>query len=344
MSERTSVAVIGASGYTGAELVRLLLSHPHVQLSCVVAGRSAGQAMDAVFPQFVGRFDSVLEQFDADEVARRATVAFTALPHAASAEVVAALRTRGVTVVDLSADFRLSDLATYERYYSSHPCPDLVAQAVYGLPELHRERIRGARLVAAPGCYPTATVLAIAPLLRAGVVEAVGLVVDAKSGVTGAGRNPSLAVHFAEVAEGVRAYKVGGSHRHAPEIRQELGQVAGRDVRLSFTPHLVPMSRGILSNVYAQPCPGVQAADLRKALQDAYGDEPFVRVLPEGQAPDTRSVRGSNRVQVQVWLDEDAQQVIAMSAIDNLVKGASGQAVQCLNLMQGWSETAGLGD
>jgi len=346
--DRVRVAVIGASGYTGAELLRILLGHPRVTIAMVMARRAAGQRIDAVFPHLTGRLALPVEAFDADAVAAGAEVAFCALPHGESALVVAALRARGVTTLDLSADFRLHDAATWSQWYGSaehahHPAAELLAGAVYGLPERHRARLRGAELIAVPGCYPTATTLAIAPLLDAGLVRATGLVVDGKSGASGVGRTPGLSTHLPESAEGIRAYKVGGTHRHTPEMEQELSLAANAPVRLLFTPHLVPMSRGILACVYAEPTdPSRPAAAYRDALVAAYRDEPFVDVLAPGLTPDTAFVRGSNRCHVTAVYDPRAQRVLALSAIDNLVKGAAGQAVQCLNVARGWPETMGL--
>ncbi|MEZ4369015.1 MAG: N-acetyl-gamma-glutamyl-phosphate reductase [Kofleriaceae bacterium] len=346
------VAIIGASGYTGAELVRLLAGHPQLELVAVYAKRAAGARLDEVFPHLTGASSLTIEAFDADGCAARARVAFAALPHGESAPVVAALRARGVTVLDLSADFRLDDAAAWQAWYASaehplHPAPALLAEAVYGLPELHRARLRGAGLVAVPGCYPTASILAIAPLLARGLVRPRGLVIDAKSGASGAGRSPGLATHLPEAAEGVRAYKVGGAHRHTAEIEQELGRVAvGGELRLTFTPHLLPMARGILACVYAEPADAELAArapDLyRAALAEAYADEPFVSVLSAGRLPDTAHVRGSNRVHVTAVYDPRAERVLAIAAIDNLVKGASGQAIQCANLALGLDERTGL--
>lgn len=336
------VAIVGASGYTGAELVRLLLGHPRVRLVGAYARRAAGSLLSDVFPQFAGRMDLPIGEFDADEVAKAARVAFTALPHADSAAAGAALRERGVRVLDLSADFRLHDADTYCAWYADHPAPELLPQAVYGLPELHRDALRGASLVACPGCYPTGAVLALAPLLARGLIEPDGLIIDSKSGTSGAGRSPAQATMLSEAGEGMRAYKVAGTHRHTPEIEQELGELAGRPLRVVFTPHLTPMSRGIFTCAYATPTAVATAAVLQAAIEDAYRDEPFVTALAAGRIPDTAHVRGSNRAHVAVALDERAGRVLAMSAIDNLVKGASGQAIQCMNLALGWDETLGL--
>ena len=349
------VAVVGASGYTGAELVRLLLGHPRAELAVLCGSeRSAGVRIDRLFPQLAGVLDCEVEPFDPARVADRAEVVFLALPHGASAAAAAALVGQGgggPVVIDLSADLRLRDAAIYREYYGPHPHPELLERAVYGLPELHRDELGGARLIAGPGCYPTATILAAAPLLARGLIAPRGLVVDAKSGVSGAGRSAAQPYHFPEVGEGIRAYKPAGGHRHTPEMVQELSRVAagggaGRaqgGVTLTFTPHLVPMSRGILSCVYGQPTdPARPEADYQAAVAEAWASEPFVTALDGGRLPDTSHVRGSNRAQVAVRLDARAGVVVAMAAIDNLVKGAAGQAVQCMNLACGFAETEGL--
>jgi N-acetyl-gamma-glutamyl-phosphate reductase len=338
---RTTVAVLGASGYTGAELLRLLLDHPRVDIALLAAERAAGARIAQVFPQLAGRLDREVEALDVERIAARAEVVFSCLPHGASAAAVGSLAGRSRLVVDLSADFRLHDVAEFATWYGPHPHPELLEGAVYGLPELHRERLRGARLIASPGCYPTATILAAAPLLARGLIRP-RLVVDAKSGVTGAGRAPSLGTHFSEIGEGVRAYKVAGTHRHTPEMEQELSAAAGAPVRVTFTPHLIPMARGILSCVYGDPTdPSLGQDDYRSALDEAYRGEPFVVVLEDG-LPDTAHLRGSNRAHVAVRLDARAGVVVAMCAIDNLVKGASGQAIQAMNIALGWPETEGL--
>jgi N-acetyl-gamma-glutamyl-phosphate reductase len=349
-NEHARVAIVGASGYTGAELCRLIAGHPRMRIASVSAKRAAGQRLADVFGHLRGiaGLDVAIEAFDADRVAGACDVAFAALPHGESALVVAALRERGVRVLDLSADFRLRDAAVWKDWYAGgdhgeHPAAGLLADAVYGLPERHRAALRGAGLVAVPGCYPTATILAIAPLVERGLVKATGLVIDAKSGASGVGRTPGLASHFPEMAEGLKPYKVGGTHRHTPEIEQELSRAAGVDVTVLFTPHLVPMIRGILACVYAEPTDPARPADAyRAALANAYAGEPFVDVLPAGALPDTAHVRGSNRVHLTAVFDPRSRKVLALSAIDNLVKGASGQALQCANLVLGLPETTGL--
>lgn len=340
----TSVAVLGASGYTGAELLRLLLDHPHVRITALCGERSAGARIDEVFPHLSGRMDQVVEAIDHAAIAERAEVVFLALPHGHAAAQVKALRAiRGdLCIVDLSADFRLRDIAVYREWYGEHPCAELLPQSVYGLPELGREPIRKAQLIASPGCYPTASLLPIVPLIRAKLVRPRPIIVDAKSGVSGAGRSPSLAAHLPEAGEGIRPYKVAGGHRHTPEIEQELVRHAGEPVPVLFTPHLVPMSRGILACVYAKASdPSRPASDYLDCLRDAYRDEPFITVLAD-RLPDTAHVRGSNRAHLTVRFDARSGRVLAMSAIDNLVKGAAGQAIQCMNLARGFEETAGL--
>ena len=334
--------VVGGTGYTGAELVRLVLGHPSLQLVSIVGNTTAGQAVADVLPSLRGIVEGAVQPFDPDTVAAQADVAFCALPHAASAEAVSALRKRGQKVFDLSADFRFEDLSVYEAWYGKHPVPERLSEAVYGLVELHRDELRDADLVAVPGCYPTAATLALAPLVKNGLIRTDGIVVDAKSGVSGAGRAVSSATHFPETAEGVRAYKAG-VHRHGPEVEQELSRLAGGPVKVTFVPHLVPMTRGILATCYAQPADAtVMAAACTEAARALYAGSPSVHVLDQGQHPDTLWVRGSNRVHVGYAQDPNSGTVIAMSAIDNLVKGASGQAIQCLNVRFGLDEGAGL--
>lgn len=335
--------VVGGTGYTGAELVRLILGHPSVDLVSIVGSSTAGQKVSDVLPSLRGIVDGAVESFEPDAIAEHADVAFCALPHSASADAVGALRERGTVVLDLSADFRFHDLAVYERWYGKHPVPARVSEAVYGLVELHREELRNADLIAVPGCYPTASTLALAPLLKNGLARLDGIVVDAKSGVSGAGRAVSSTTHFSETAEGVRAYKPG-VHRHGPEIEQELSRIAGVPVQVTFVPHLLPMTRGILATCYAQASgPDVSAASCVQAARDLYAGSPSVHVLDEGQHPDTLWVRGSNRVHLGYAQDPRSGTLIAMSAIDNLVKGASGQAIQCLNVRFGLDEAEGLG-
>ncbi len=335
------VAVMGASGYTGAELLRLLAGHPQVEVTCVTARQNAGEPVAALFPSLFGRIDLVCEAAEPAAIAERAEVIFTALPHQAAMQVVPPLLQAGRRVIDLSADYRLRDPEVYAAWYGPHGSPELLPEAVYGLPELFRERLRGARLVANPGCYPTSVALALAPLLSHRQVELASLVIDSKSGTSGAGRSAKVDSLFCEVNEGFKAYGVG-SHRHTPEIEQTLSTLAGEPVVVSFTPHLLPVNRGILSTCYA----GLQApkdtAELLQLYREYYRQEPFVRVLPQGKLPNVACVRGSNYCDLGVVSDPRTGRVIVVAAIDNLVKGAAGQAVQNLNILLGLPETTGL--
>jgi N-acetyl-gamma-glutamyl-phosphate reductase len=337
------VAVVGASGYTGLELLRILLRHPEFEIAAVTSEQRAGREVADVFPALRGRIDLRFEAVDPASLAGRVELGFTALPHAASARAVAGLRGAGCRVVDLSADFRIHSLPTYEQWYGEHPAAALLAEAVYGLPELHRDALRSTRLAAAPGCYPTSVLLPLAPLLRAGLVETRGIHIDAKSGVSGAGRTLADGYLFAELDGNSRAYKPGYTHRHAPEIEQEASEVAGAEVRVTFVPHLLPITRGMITSVYVRPRGG-NAERARRLLHEAYDAEPFVRVLPEGDIPAISAVRGTNYCDVALFPDARNDTWILLSALDNLGKGASGQAVQCANLLCGFPETMGLLD
>lgn len=342
--ERVRVAVVGATGYTGAELLRLLLSHPRVKVTALCANSKVTPRASSVLPSLTGLLEAPIELFDPDEVARRADVAFCALPHGASIECVRALRERGLLVLDLSADFRLRDPSVYAQWYGAvHAAPSLLEEAVYGLPELHRESLRGARLVAVPGCYPTASTLPLLPLISNGLVRVDDVVVHALSGVSGAGRTPATNTHFPECSEGARGYKLAGTHRHTPEIEQTLSRVAASPVTVTFSPTLVPMTRGILSTVYTRPArEDLSVEEMVRAARAYFAGSPSVAVLDAGSLPDTLWVRGSNRAHVAYFLDRRAHRVVAQCAIDNLVKGASGQAVQCMNLACGFDEDEGL--
>jgi N-acetyl-gamma-glutamyl-phosphate reductase len=337
------VAIVGATGYVGAELLRLLLVHPSVKVTLLAARSGTGEAVSRALPSFTGVCDLPIEAFSPELVCERADAAFCALPHGASAETVKALRAVGVVALDMSADFRLRDLDAHRFWYGDHHAPELMPHAVYGLPELHRAAIAKADLIAVPGCYPTASILGLAPLVRAGLISLDGLVVDAKSGVSGAGKSPSQGTHFSETSEGIRAYKSGGQHRHTAEIEQELSRIAGKDMRVTFTPHLVPMTRGILATSYAMATDAsVTAQRCTEVAREMYAGSVSVAVLDPGKHPDTLWVRGSNRAHVAYARDERTGRIIAMSTIDNLVKGAAGQGVQCLNLRFGLPESAGL--
>jgi N-acetyl-gamma-glutamyl-phosphate reductase len=337
-----TVAVVGASGYTGVELLRILQSHPEVAVTCVTSEQSAGKRISEVFPSLRSRCDMLLENLEPVRIAERADLVFTALPHKAAMEVVPTFLKLGKRVIDLSADYRLHDAAEYERWYEPHLSPKLLKQAVYGLPEVRRSKIAKAKLVANPGCYPTSIILALAPLLDKRLIDPASIIADSKSGVSGAGRSAKVDNLYCEVNDGFKAYSVGGAHRHIPEIEQELSLLAGKKLTISFTPHLVPMDRGILSTVYSVPLKPVVASELTALFEQHYYGEPFVRVLPTGQFPSTAYVRGSNFCDIGVTVDQRTGRVIVVSAIDNLVKGASGQAVQNMNLVCGFPENMGL--
>lgn len=335
---KVRVAILGASGYTGFELIQLLLRHPEVEISALTTRSDDAPHVSQVHPALAGRLDLRLENLTIAQVAERADCVFGCLPHAASAEVIAELLETETKVVDFSADYRLNDRGVYEHWYKvSHPDAGRLGKVPYGLPELYREQIRDAQLVANPGCYPTSAILALAPLLKSGLIAADGIVIDSKSGVTGAGRNPKQAFHFPECNESLMAYGVG-AHRHMPEIDQVLGEAAQSALEVIFTPHLVPMDRGILSSSYALPQGDCTEAKLNEALREFYRDEPFVEVV--ATPPATKHVAGTNRCHVAARLVRG--RVIVVSVIDNLIKGASGAAVQNFNLMHGFDETTAL--
>jgi N-acetyl-gamma-glutamyl-phosphate reductase len=344
-STKAKIGVLGASGYTGAELVRLLLRHAGVEIALLSADRRAGQEMRDVFPQFAPFPLPRLISIDSiDWNAAALDLVFCALPHGTTQKVIKDLMAKapGVRVVDLSADFRLADLAAYARWYGhAHLAPELQREAVYGLVEVYRDKIKRARLVANPGCYTTCAELALIPLIAAKAVDADEIVIDAKSGMTGAGRAAKEDMLFSEVSEGIHAYGVG-HHRHMAELDQEFSQAAGRDVVVTFTPHLMPMNRGILSTIYVRGLGGRAPEDLHAILLKQYANELFVQVLPLGTMPQTRHVRGSNQTFIGVTKNRIAGRAIIVSALDNLVKGASGQAVQNMNLMLGFPEAMGL--
>ena len=341
---KAKIAVLGASGYTGSELVRLLLRHPRAEIASLTADRRAGQEMRDVFPQFAPFALPKLTSIESIDWPKAGVdLVFCALPHGTTQKVIKELLGKAPTtkVVDLSADFRLADTAAYARWYGhEHQAPELQKEAVYGLTEVYRSEVAKARLVANPGCYTTCAQLPLLPLLRAKTIDPGEIVVDAKSGMTGAGRAAKEEMLFSEVSEGFHAYGVG-HHRHMAELDQEFSKAAGREVMVSFTPHLVPMNRGILSTIYVR---GLQKSpeDLHAMLLKSYVNEPFVHVLPYGQMPQTRHVRGSNMTFIGVTKDRIAGRAIICSTLDNLVKGAAGQAVQNMNLMLGFPETMGL--
>ena len=335
------VAIVGATGYTGTELLRILLRHPRVRVSVLTSRQHEGQPMDSVFPALRGHSGLVCQALNFDRIAEESDFVFTAVPHKTAMEVVPEFHKRGKQVVDLSADFRFRDPRVYERWYQPHGCETLLREAVYGLPELHRDAIREARIVGNPGCYPTGTLLSIAPLIQEKRVDLSQIVIDAKSGASGAGRDPAIANLYCEVNEGLKAYKVL-EHRHAPEIEQELTQLAREPVRIIFVPHLVPMDRGILSTIYLRLNQMEDTKSLLALYSEFYGGEFFVKICPAGYYPNVSDVRGGNFCDIGLRVTDDGRRAVIVSAIDNLVKGASGQAVQNMNLMCGFPENEGL--
>jgi N-acetyl-gamma-glutamyl-phosphate reductase len=336
------VGIVGATGYTGCELVRLLSGHPKVTLTVITSRQHAGTAYTDIYPAMSGRVDLVCQPQDLGRVAAETDLVFLALPHEVSMTVAGPLLAAGCKVVDLSADFRFRDAALYEDAYQPHHAPELLDRAVYGLTEVYRDGIREAQLIGNPGCYPTSVLLPLAPLVAAGLVDPAGVIADCKSGVSGAGRSPSLAVHYCEVNESFKPYKVT-THRHNPEMEAILADIAGKPASLTFVPHLVPLTRGMQSTIYAG-CTGDASADrIRACLREAYQAAPFVRIRDPGDIPDVLHVRGTNFCDIGFHWDAKRSGVILMSVIDNLLKGAAGQAVQNMNIMSGFDETDGLG-
>jgi N-acetyl-gamma-glutamyl-phosphate reductase len=364
--KKIRAAILGASGYTGAELIRLLVRHPHVEIALITADRKAGQSIESVYPHLTGLgLPDLMAIKDVEWPGLELDVVFCALPHATSQEIIKGIlhdtghgfidemiierptdyanAIKGsVKVIDLSADFRLRDTDVYTRWYGEyHQAAELQKEAVYGLTEHYRDAIKGARLVACPGCYPTAALLTLIPLLKDGLIQKDGIIIDAKSGVSGAGRSVKEANLFTEVSEAIHPYAIA-AHRHAPEIEQELSRASGGDLMVTFTPHLIPMNRGELETIYVNLTDGQTAEDLRAGLIKAYADEPFVHVVAEGTIPATRHVRGSNQCLIGVFADRVPNRAILVVAIDNLIKGSSGQAIQNMNIMFDLPETLSL--
>jgi N-acetyl-gamma-glutamyl-phosphate reductase len=341
----TKVAVIGASGYAGEELVRLLLGHPLADLAAITSRQFAGKTLEQIFPRFAHYQKAAELRFtesDARTLSQLAQIIFLALPHGVSAKEAKSFLDSGARVIDLSADFRVRNPDIYKEFYgTSHIAPDLLSQSVYGLPEVHRDRIGGANLVACPGCYPTSILIPLLPLVRNKMVAFDDIIVTSLSGVTGAGRKVEADYLFAECNESIRPYGVP-KHRHLSEIEQELSVAAGAKVVIQFVPHLVPTNRGIVSTISTRLAPGADENAIATAFNTAYRDEPFVRLLGTDRLPDTKNVIGTNFIDIAWMFDERTGRIVLMSAIDNLVKGTSGQAIQCFNLMCGYSETAGL--
>lgn len=334
-------AVFGATGYTGIELIRLLSSHPHVTISGGSSRNWEGKNAREVFPYLDNDRDFTLSSLEALTRDPQADVVFLALPHGESAAVVRSLLDSGLKIIDLSADLRLEDPQVYAEWYGDHRAPELLDRSVYGLPEIHRREIKTAEIVANPGCYPTTVILGTAPLFGIREVDTSCPIVDSKSGISGAGRGAKQNTSFCEAGEGFKPYGVTG-HRHIPEMEQELSRLAGTPVKVRFTPHLIPVSRGMVSTIYLPLKQEISVKTVREAYLQRYASEPFVRVLPAGTFPDTARVRGSNQCHISIELDVRTGWLIVMSALDNLVKGASGEAVQNMNLMMGLDETAGL--
>ncbi|MCG6939081.1 MAG: N-acetyl-gamma-glutamyl-phosphate reductase [Gammaproteobacteria bacterium] len=336
-----AVAVVGGTGYTGVELLRLLVAHPQVDLKYITSRSESGKQVADMFPNLRG-FTDICFSEPALETLAECDIVFFATPNGTAMKMVPELVARGARVIDLAADFRLKDAEVWKHWYGmEHACADVLAEAVYGLPEMNRASIKSARVVANPGCYPTAVTLGFLPLVENALIDDQHLIADAKSGVSGAGRGASVATLQAESAENFKPYAVNG-HRHLPEIRQTLASVASHEVGLTFVPHLVPMIRGIEASLYATLKSDVTAEDLHKLYVDRYADEPFVDVLPEGTMPETRTVKGANNCRISVFIPQQGDTVVVSSVIDNLVKGAAGQAIQNMNIMFGFDESTGL--
>lgn len=336
------VAICGASGYTGAELLRLLSSHPYVEITALTSEQSAGKRVTDLYPHLLSYHSYSFENLDKLQLLNKADFFFLALPHSTSQEVASFFYSHGKKVIDLSADFRLKDHAVYEFWYKTpHKHSDLLSDAVYGLPEIYRDKIRQAGLIANPGCYPTSVILGLMPAIRSSLINPDNIVIDSKSGTSGAGRKADVNIAFCEVNEGFRAYGVT-SHRHKPEIEQELGFLFDKDIHLNFTPHLLPVDRGILSTIYCKLKNSIGIDEVIEIYKEAYKNEPFVYVLEKGIYPDIKDVRGSNNCLIGLAIDKHTDTLIVISAIDNLVKGASGQAIQNMNIMTNLDETTAL--
>jgi len=338
---KIKTAIFGGSGYTGQELIRILSGHPQVELVAVTSRRYAGVPVVDVFPSLSGLTSLTYSNATPQEIAKLCDVVFLALPHGISMDFAPVFIQAGKKVIDLSADYRLRDLATYEKWYAKHSSAGLFGQAVYGLPELYRQDIKKTQLIANPGCYPTSIILALAPALKDNLLDVSTIIADSASGVSGAGRDPVVGSLFCEVDGGFKAYKVG-KHRHTPEIEQELNALAGEEFAISFTPHLLPVKRGILSTVYATLKKDIKLAELHALYSSAYASEKFVRISPVGAYPNISSVCGSNYCDIGLMIDSRTNRVVIISAIDNLIKGAAGQAVQNMNLVCSLTEDSGL--
>ncbi|MBP3448552.1 MAG: N-acetyl-gamma-glutamyl-phosphate reductase [Clostridia bacterium] len=334
--------ILGVTGYAGIELLRLLLNHPKVEVTTLVSGSTAGEKISNIYPHLKGICDIVLEELNVEAIAKKCDVVFTSLPHGASDMVIGNLYNAGLKVIDLSGDYRYDDVKVYEQWYkTTHKNPELLKQSVYGLCELYRDQIKSARLIGNPGCYTTTSILGAVPLLKGGYVSTENIIVDAKSGVTGAGRGIHLDYHFSECTENMKAYKIA-THRHTSEIEQEYSKLAGKEVLISFTPHLVPMKRGIYSTIYMNLTGDYTDEELLEVYRKFYEGCPFIRIYDAGKIPESNHVAGSNYVDIGLTVDKRLKRVVVVSALDNLCKGAAGQAVQNLNLLFGLPETTGL--
>ncbi|MEX1028709.1 MAG: N-acetyl-gamma-glutamyl-phosphate reductase [Paenibacillaceae bacterium] len=342
MNTKLSVAIIGSTGYGGVELIRLLLQHPNVNITSVISSSQAGIPIADGFPHLTEIIVDTLDGIDIELIRSKADVVFAATPHGVSSQLVPQLLDAGLKVIDLSGDFRLKSGTTYEQWYKHQPAKaELVEQAVYGLSEVYGDDVKGSSFVSNPGCYSTAALLGLIPIVGAEWIDPKSIIIDAKSGVSGAGRGLSMSVHYSEVNENLKAYKVN-NHQHTPEIEQTLSQISGKDIRVTFTPHLVPMTRGIMCTIYGTLIESINADNLIDLYRRYYDGRPFVRVRDEGKLPATKEVWGSNYCDIGFAVDERTGRVTIISVIDNLVKGAAGQAIQNLNLMMGWDESEGL--
>ncbi|MCG8498956.1 MAG: N-acetyl-gamma-glutamyl-phosphate reductase [Firmicutes bacterium] len=336
------IGILGATGYAGIELVRILSQHPQVEIVSVTSQSYAGQKISDIYPHLRGLCDMTCEKPDVEKISRQCDLVFTALPHGVSKTIVPQLAAHNLKVIDLSGDFRYNDTTVYEKWYGTpHTDPALLEKAVYGLPELHRAQIAKASLIGNPGCYTTCSILPLVPLLANQMIHRDNIIIDAKSGVSGAGRSTALPYHFCECTENMKAYKIA-AHRHTSEIEQELSEVAGEQMMLSFTPHLVPMKRGIITTAYANLKQKCTTASLLDMYKQYYQDEYFIRIHPEGKLPETKYVAGSNFIDIGMVVDERLNRVVVVAALDNIIKGAAGQAVQNMNILLGIDEKTGL--
>lgn len=338
--KKYNVSVLGASGYTGAELLRFLYQHPHVNVKHATGASHAGKNVEEVFPHLQNFFQIKLDKLDLSTLPEDIDVVFAALPHGASAEFIKDLYKKELKIIDLGADFRLNQ-DNYTNWYGDHPCVELLDQAVYGIPELYKEEISNAKLIANPGCYPTSSILPLAPLLKNDLIENQNIIIDSKSGASGAGRTPSSDLHFGAVNEGFKAYKIG-NHRHSPEIEQQLSEYSGKEVKVTFTPHLLPIDRGILSTIYVKLKDKLNTDQMIEFYEKFYKDYDFIRIQPKGIYPNISQVKGSNFCDIGIYSDPENKSAIIVSVIDNLVKGASGQAIQNMNIMLGLPEDTGI--